>query len=155
MGLDWAEADRPVLTILKRVLSRGLRDRPLPRPIPIVSVDWAIETRGRAVYAALHDAVGWRIERQVPPKGGWCLEEVLKLAEPYRSAIQMHGYLELTYDEIAESGELLSSRDQCTSPSTPTWPDAGAHPAGTDPRGRENGRFAPSTGAPRGYALKP
>ena len=80
-GLDWAEADRPVLTILKRVLSRGLRDFPLPRSIPIVSVDWSKETNGRAVYTASPKSFGWFIERPVPPDGGWSLEEILELAE--------------------------------------------------------------------------
>jgi hypothetical protein len=80
-GLEWAEADRPVLTILKRLLGRGLRDCPLPSSIPIVSVDWAKETKGRAVYAASPKAVGWLIERPAPPNGGWSLEEILKLAE--------------------------------------------------------------------------
>ena len=80
-GLDWAEADRPILPILKRVLGRGLRDCPLPSSIPIVSVDWAKETKGRAVYAASPTEVGWAIDRPVPPNDGWSLEEILKLAE--------------------------------------------------------------------------
>jgi 8-oxo-dGTP diphosphatase len=79
--LDWAHADRPVLPILKRVLGRGLRDRPLPGSIPIVSVDWAKETKGRAVYTASPKQVGWSIERPLPPDGGWSLGEVLELAE--------------------------------------------------------------------------
>jgi hypothetical protein len=47
-GLDWAEADRPVLPILKRVLDRGLEDRPLLGAIPIVSVDWSRRRLGRS-----------------------------------------------------------------------------------------------------------
>ena len=78
--LDWAEADRPVLPILKRVLDRGLEDRALPGAIPIVSVDWGKETKKRAVYTALPKASGWVVERPLPPSNGWSLEEALELA---------------------------------------------------------------------------
>lgn len=79
--LDWPEADRPVLPFLRRALDRGLGERPLARPIPIVSVDWAKNRRGRAVYTACLDSGVWLIERESPPGCGWTLEEVLSLAE--------------------------------------------------------------------------
>jgi RNA polymerase sigma factor (sigma-70 family) len=37
---------------------------------------------------------------------------VLDLPEPYRTAIQLHCYCGLSYEEIAASGELLSSRSK-------------------------------------------
>jgi hypothetical protein len=53
----------------------------LPNAIPIVSVDWAKATKGRAVFTASPKASGWLIERPKPPTGGWSLEEILMLAE--------------------------------------------------------------------------
>ncbi|MBK7950688.1 MAG: (deoxy)nucleoside triphosphate pyrophosphohydrolase [Deltaproteobacteria bacterium] len=47
--LDWPEADRPILSMLQRVLDRGLAANPLPAPVPIVSVDWASRVAGRAL----------------------------------------------------------------------------------------------------------
>jgi 8-oxo-dGTP diphosphatase len=79
--LQWAEADRPVLPILKRVLDRGMSERPLPGSTPIVSVDWAKESKGRAVFTACPTTGGWLIKRPKPPAGGWSLEQILVLAE--------------------------------------------------------------------------
>lgn len=79
--LVWPEADRPILPFLRRALGRGLLASPLARPIPIVSVDWASRGAGRAVYTAQPAASGWRIERAAPPREGWCLEQVLAIAE--------------------------------------------------------------------------
>ena len=80
-GLDWPEADRPILPFLRRVLGFGPVARPLTRPVPIVSVDWAARAAGRAVYTAQPCASGWRIERAAPPRDGWRLEQVLATAE--------------------------------------------------------------------------
>ncbi|MAE69657.1 MAG: hypothetical protein CME06_04205 [Gemmatimonadetes bacterium] len=80
-GLDWADADRPILPFLRRILDRGLGELPFTKPIPIVSVDWAKPRKGRAVYTACPKANGWRIERPKPPEGGWSFEEVLSQAQ--------------------------------------------------------------------------
>ncbi|HPG28583.1 MAG TPA: (deoxy)nucleoside triphosphate pyrophosphohydrolase, partial [Myxococcota bacterium] len=80
-GLDWAEADRPMLPFLRRVLRRAGSDSTLERPVPIVSVDWAKQKKGRAVCVASPDAGGWIIERAEPPAGGWSFRDVLARAE--------------------------------------------------------------------------
>ncbi len=82
-ALAWPEADRPILPILRRVLARGgrLAERPLARPIPIVSVDWAKGAAKRAVYTAQPDRSRWRFARATPPAAGWSLEAVRSLAE--------------------------------------------------------------------------
>jgi 8-oxo-dGTP diphosphatase len=84
-GLDWPEADRPILPFLRRRLDRGgdrgAPERPLARPVPIVSVDWAKGVGGRAVYTARPEGSGWRIARPAPPRDGWRLDAILGLAE--------------------------------------------------------------------------
>jgi 8-oxo-dGTP diphosphatase len=84
-GLDWPEPDRPILPFLRRGLDRGgdrdANERPLARPVPIVSVDWAKGMAGRAVYAAWPEGSAWRIARPAPPRDGWRLEAILGLAE--------------------------------------------------------------------------
>ena len=80
-GLDWAEADRPVLPILRRILDHGFGERPLSSHVPIVSVDWAKKEKGRAVYTARPGSKGWLIERPAIPTGGWSFERILSLAE--------------------------------------------------------------------------
>ncbi|MFO0688642.1 MAG: (deoxy)nucleoside triphosphate pyrophosphohydrolase [Myxococcota bacterium] len=90
-ALAWPEADRPILSSLRRVLERGLEPDARMRPAPIVSVDWAGQPRGRAVYAALpRTEGGWRIARAAPPGKGWSFEAVLDfaeaLAEPFGGA---------------------------------------------------------------------
>lgn len=93
-ALEWPEADRPILPLLRRVLERARErspdERPLARPIPIVSVDWAKRLGGRAVYTARPEGSGWRIARAAPTRDGWCLDSILGLAEslaaPYAGA---------------------------------------------------------------------
>jgi 8-oxo-dGTP diphosphatase len=79
--LEWAEADRPILPLLRRALERGLTDRALAKPIPLVSVDWGKKTEKRAVFTATPRDGGWCVERPTPPADGWHLEEVLNLTE--------------------------------------------------------------------------
>jgi mutator protein MutT len=80
-GLEWAEADQPILPFLHRILDRGLGEPLVTKRIPIVSVDWAKGVKGRAVYTAYPMPGGWRIERPGPPNCGWSFEEVLSLAQ--------------------------------------------------------------------------
>lgn len=81
-ALEWPEADRPILSSLRRALERGLEADARMRPAPIVSVDWAGRPDGRAVYTALpRPAGGWHIARAEPPAAGWSFEDVLGLAE--------------------------------------------------------------------------
>lgn len=79
--LEWAEADRPMLPILQRVLTRGLKDQPAPRDTPIISVDWSIATSKRALYTGIPSSSGWDVRRPEPPKSGWQLDRILELAD--------------------------------------------------------------------------
>lgn len=79
--LEWAEADRPMLPILRRVLTRGLRDQPAPRDTPIISVDWSKATTKRALYTGIQSSSGWEVCRPEPPESGWQLDLILELAD--------------------------------------------------------------------------
>lgn len=79
--LAWPEADRPVLSLLHRLLARGLEAKPAAGRVPIVSVDWASRVAGRAVAVARPTPGGWHIGLETAPEAGWSFATLLDRAE--------------------------------------------------------------------------
>jgi 8-oxo-dGTP diphosphatase len=78
-GLDWPEADFPVLTAVRaRLAARPDTHRCAREPVIIIA-DWAKNPGKRAVYMA-RPSPGRMIQRHEPPPQGWSLDRLVQLA---------------------------------------------------------------------------
>ena len=78
-GLDWPEADFPVLAAVRaRLAARPDTHRCVREPV-IVSADWSKNARKRAVYVACPEP-DRTIQRREPPPEGWSLDRLVELA---------------------------------------------------------------------------
>jgi 8-oxo-dGTP diphosphatase len=79
LGLDWPEADFPVLAAVRARLAPRLDTHGCIKEPVIISVDWAKNAEKRAVYVS-RPSPGRMIQRQEPPPEGWSLDRLLQLA---------------------------------------------------------------------------
>ncbi len=88
VALDWPAADVPVLPAVAGRLRRA-PDQHRCAGVPVVlSADWGLSARKRAVAVGRPLEGGWALDRVPPPAGGWDLAALVQRAEALR---EQHG----------------------------------------------------------------
>jgi 8-oxo-dGTP diphosphatase len=82
-GLEWSDADVPVLPVVRARLLTNPQLHQCPAPAAFLSADWGKHPRKRAVYSASSHG-GWSIRREEPGPGGWSLAALVRTAMQLR-----------------------------------------------------------------------
>jgi len=88
-GLDWAQADIPVLPALRARLAResptsGDAAHRACQPVCVLSADWSKGARKRAAFEARPENGDWILSLSPPPSTGWTLAALLERARSMR-----------------------------------------------------------------------